>query len=232
MKIVASKNNLFNMDSFLNDSNNKDYVTGLFINIATTKNNHLIVFDYVNNNYSDLVNVEEQTFDDIHNESIFSLEELLQKLITTNVQKDIYLNLLLNFNIIDNKKIDSYIEQVFCIIDKYPTISFHLCSNNQNLLANLKTYDRNYPIGYIIGPGGYIDVDFYIFSIHFLNTKILNEQHALQKGMLIQLLDWADLQYVCNFLEKEKDFLTNGLCEKISYIGAYPDIIHNSLKNK
>lgn len=231
MKIVASKNNAFNMQQFLKINSQRDYVEGIFVNIAGTNDNQIIIFDFVNNNYAELANVENQNLTSIENSSILSLTEFLDLLLQENITKKIYLNILLSFNIIEYKKIRNYIYAIINIITKYPMFSFYLSSQNQNIISNLKVFDSNYPIGYIVSPSNYIDVDFYIFTPFFLNTKILNEQFKNKKDLMILLTNWTDLQYVIDFFNSlpEKEIFPKELIEKLKIIGEYPEIIYRSL---
>lgn len=231
MKIIARKTNLYNMNDFLAQNKNRDYVDGLFINVAGTSDNKIIIFDVVNNNYQDLNNVEQQTLDNIYQVSIVSLSQFLDQVINQKVSKKIYINILLNFNIFDFTRIQNYLTAILNIIRNYPTLNFYLCSENQNIVSNLKRFDTNDPIGLIVGPGSYLDVDFYIFSVLFLNPTILAEQHFKGKDLLILLNNWSDLQSVQNFFNSTNNqaLLTEELKDQLRIIGEYPEIIHRTL---
>lgn len=234
MKVIAKKNNLYNMNLFLNNNKDREYVEGFFINIARTRDNKIIIFDFVNNDYKDLINVEDQTLEQIDQVAIVSLEEFLKQLVTNGIAKQIYINILLNFNILEYERIKSYLDQVLQILSHYPTLDFHLCSENQNVLSNLKTYDIDYPIGYIVLPNSYIDVDFYVFSTQLLSAPILAEQHAKNKQLLVDLNNWSDLQYIEILFDelKAKNLLDETIINEIRIIGEYPEIIYRTLNTE
>ncbi len=229
MKIVASKNNLFNMDEFLSSNHSRDYVHGLFVNIVKTKDDELLIFDFVDDNFKDLLSMEEKSLQELYPKSIVFLEQFLNQVQSYEIKKDLYLNLLLNFNVIDPQEIENYIANLLVILRQYPDFSFHLCSRHQPLLTHLKNYDLNYPLGFIVSSGNYIDVDFYIFSIVYLNAKILLEQHERNKKLMIHLESWDDLDFVDNFFEEAKE-LPSSLVNQVHVIGTYPEIIYRSLE--
>lgn len=219
------------MNNFLAKNAQLDYVDGLYFTIASTKDNQIIIFDIVKNNAIDLGNIETQAFNTISEAAITLLKTFLDTYSQLGSKKKIFLEFLLSPNIFSYNIIHQYVLTVLTLISQYPNIVFYLCSSNQNILAELKRFDMEYPIGYIIYPGNYIDVDFYIFPVPLLSKDILTEQFELQKDIMITIDNWDELNYLNAILEM-KSVQNTKFKDQLYVIGEYPEIIYKVLSEQ
>lgn len=234
MKIISHKNIKYDYDTFFTATVNNPIIDGVAFDILMTKDKKVLIYTPRENYISTIDAIQRNTYMNLKNSGIISLEEVLTKF--TNSNKKIILNLLpiisntlTSDNYIDvNKLNQEYVITVKKIIDKFPALEFYLCSAYDNLVQQIRLINPTKKTGYIITnlSTSYIDVDFYVFTVNVLDEKIINQQLSFNKEVMIYILNCDDITTVMKGITKR---VINGTINKIAlnevyFINNYPDL--------
>ena len=128
----------------------KDYIYGIECDIRLTKDNEIVLFhnmmiNSTNNSYEFIHNLtlSELSMYNFPEETITILSDLLDEIISDKI-------ILLEIKEERRNKLESWIEAINKIVNKYHYLNIYLCSFNYELIKNLKN-KLNIPIGLIIG---------------------------------------------------------------------------------
>ena len=143
MKIIAQQNNSSNAHNFWLNVTQKDYIFGMSLNIALTKDNQVITYSFNDNNSAIINTIESSTLNQLNNYKIELFENTLKKLNQMNMRKDIYVNIapfrvgiLTDENILaTTERINLYIDKIIETVNRYPNLTIHLHSINRNILS-------------------------------------------------------------------------------------------------
>lgn len=232
LKIIAHKHNLYNVEQFLNQMIPQSFVEGIFIDVAFTKDEKIILLSTSTNNYMDLQNVEKNDLKNISGFSPMTLEEFL--VIYTTPEKRIIINLLTSSVFMNYPKITAYINALKEVLVKFPKLDFTLASASQELVYYITQANINYHSGFIIEDGNfnYLDVDSYLLSIPLLNDKIIHQQLQNKKEVMVLVNSWDDLYEVLEHftISLRDNTLTQSEIDQIYLIGFYPRIIYQAMQ--
>lgn len=234
MRIVSHKNIKYDYYTFLKETVNNPNLIGVSFDILMTKDKKVLIYTPNNNYISSIDAIQRNTYDNLKNTNILSLEEALYHFINSN--KKIILNLLpiisntvANDNLKDvNKLNEEYVIAVKNVLDKFPTLEFYLCSAYDNLVYQIKRLNNNYKVGFVIDnlSSSYIDVDFYVFTVNVLDEKIINQQLSFNKEVMIYILNCDDMSAVMKGISKR--YMNNTINQKslneVYFINNYPEL--------
>lgn len=237
MKIIAQQTNYLNTYDFWNNIIKKDYIHGMSINIALTKDNQILTYNITDNDSSIINTIENSTLNQLNNYETQLLDDTLNSLNNLNITKDIYVNIapfrigvLTNENIKEvTDRINLYIDKIKEIINKYPTLTINLHTNNRNILTILKQKITNHRIGYVIHNQdlNFIDVDYYLITMNAFDDIIIDLLLKENKEVLLYINSNYDIYYIYNHYigEKSTTYLQQ-IFKKLKIISNYPEIIN------
>lgn len=243
MKIIAQKDNTYNMEQFLRNATGKEYLDGLYFDVIQTKDGRIIVFNVIFDNEAAIKNIQESTYSTLLQSEVVTLEQLLSSL--NNIwKKKIILNLvpLITPTISDqniqmiNRRNELYVNRVLEITNKFLNMDLRMSTESIAILYFLRAKERKRKLGIILNPQslGYVDVDFYIVKPLMFDVKILEEQLRIGKEVIFQLDDLYDINYMMtnevtkNFAGTKQEMFY--LLEHISFLSPYPEVIYRTLK--
>ena len=89
MKIIAQKSDTMNSEDFFHKALSTNYIDGINLNVALTKDNQIVVFN--NTSVSDAIvnTIDNSTLSELNNYDIITLENNINKLKQENTNKDI-----------------------------------------------------------------------------------------------------------------------------------------------
>ena len=171
MRIIAQKTDILNNEEFIKNATTKDYIYGITINVALTKDNKILTYNLPANIEASINTIENSTYDELNNFELDLLENTLNNLNQKNYNKLIYLNVnpfktgpLTDENIEETtRRMNLYLDKIKKIIDEYPNLKINLHSINRSLVTIMKQKIKNHQIGYIINNNdlNFIDVNYY-----------------------------------------------------------------------
>jgi len=240
MKIITYKNNLITYEDFLKKAINLNYIDGLIIPIIMTKDKEIVVFDDQITGTTRTEIIQNNTFNELQNNSIIKLEDFLNKII--NFKKRIIINLYPLYQVIlsnetiqyINEQNKKYINLVNEIINKFLDLDISLCTYNQPLLQFIKRIINNRKKGLIIIQEdlNYMDVDFYIIPPTMLDALIINQELNQGKEIMISSFSSDDLSIINEYFIKYPTPLKNNIFNRLTFISAYPELFYQLFPNK
>ena len=88
MRIIAQKTDILNNEEFIKNATTKDYIYGITINVALTKDNKILT--YLPANIEAIINtIENSTYDELNNFELDLLENTLNNLNQKNYNKNL-----------------------------------------------------------------------------------------------------------------------------------------------
>lgn len=241
MKIIAQKSNAMNSEEFFRNALTTNYIEGINLNIALTKDNQIVVFNTTSVSDAIVNTIDNSTLSELNNYDIITLEDTLNKLNQENITKDIYINvipfktgILTDENIQQTViKMNLYIDNLKTIIDKFTRLTIHVHSINRNLVSMLKNKLKNKQIGFVIYVGdlNFIDVNYYVFTMNVYDEAIIDQLLKKNKNILIYIHSDYYLSVVYQgFLKEQENKVITKLVDKIGIISNYPEIIYKLFK--
>ncbi len=237
MRIIAQKSNALNTEDFLQTSLTKNYIDAMSFNVAYTKDQRVVVFNWDAAGIAVKNTINSSTFGELKNYEIVLLEDILQKLKESSIRKDIYLNLVpTNQDLLSEENIKevtnemkAYIASVKTIVDTYSTLVINIHSVSRNLITMMKKEMPNYRIGFEVTGNdfNFIDVDYYILLSSIHNDSIIDVLHKNKKEVILYILSDYYISYLYEHYFGEKS--TPELQQTFSKLGLmtnYPDIIY------
>ncbi len=219
------------LKTFLGELDQKDYLDGLFLNVAMTKDGVLVVTS--GENYPNhVIDLQNQNLSEMPSESVVPLEEALRLL--GNTQKLIFLHLMAvyrPYSDIDLNEIirlnEVYLAEVERMVTMYPVLYLYLCSMNHYFLRVLKEKQGNYSVGVIMEEGNlnFIDVDFYITGASMVNPSIFQMLLSNQKEIYVSLNRCQEMANLMEYYGMDVFSRADPLFSKLSYISYYPEIL-------
>ena len=184
MRIIAQKTDILNNEEFIKNATTKDYIYGITINVALTKDNKILTYNLPANIEASINTIENSTYDELNNFELDLLENILNNLNQKNYNKLIYLNInpfktgpLTDENIEETtRRMNLYLDKIKKIIDEYPNLKINLHSINRSLVTIMKQKIKNHQIGYIINNNdlNFIDVNYYTVIMNVFNDTIID----------------------------------------------------------
>ena len=241
MKIIAHKNRKYDYFTFLKETINNSKISGISFDILMTKDKKIIIYFPSGNYLSSIDTLQSNNYNNLINENIMSLEDVLK--VVANSNQKIILNFLpivspptdekslINLN----KLNEEYVLKVNNIVKNFPNLKFYLCSAYDNLVFQIKRLNQNNKVGFIITnlSTNYIDVDFYVFTTNMIDRKIIMQQLALNKEVMIYLLNCDDIDMLLKYISAEP-FIYNvqNIFREVYFINNYPEIFWNIFNKK
>ena len=233
MKILFHGNSISTPQQFLDDVYRVPYIHGLFVEVAKTKDDRIVILNPDSNQRLAVQKINNYTFQETKDSNFILLEDMMRYF--QQIKKRLVISALIGTGMLTFKEVDAYTTALADIVNEYPDIDVSVCSLSHALIMNLKSKLKKAKIGVILEPANlnYIDVDFYIFSANMLDAKILRQQDRNGKESMISLCSWTGLQQTMNFFrdDETKQILTEEQIDRITLIGYYPEIIHRSIQD-
>ena len=229
MRIIAQKTDILNNEEFIKNATTKDYIYGITINVALTKDNKILT--YLPANIEASINtIENSTYDELNN--------LNQK----NYNKLIYLNInpfktgpLTDENIEETtRRMNLYLDKIKKIIDEYPNLKINLHSINRSLVTIMKQKIKNHQIGYIINNNdlNFIDVNYYIVIMNIFNDTIIDILLKEKKEINLYISSDYYLSFVYNhYVGKKSTHYRKEIFKDLGIVTSYPNIIYRTFKD-
>lgn len=175
---IATKNTLVNTKGAISLSVNTNYIAGISLNVAYTKDEVFIIADrdslmfttkgtgYIQNNtYNDLLHFNIGT--KVLNARVVTLKEVLD--IYNNTDKMLILNLDYQ-----GERTEQYTYQLLALISNYPNVNIYLKSFDRSILSILKNSNTKARIGVIINDKNLddlnLDFDFYVVNSYLVSS--------------------------------------------------------------
>lgn len=232
LNIIAHKNNLYNNKEFIDKTlYSQHHLQGVMLDVVMTKDQKILVFSSISANQTTLNTIQNSNVEGISYFDIFYLEDALKAFENTNFKIIINMVPLNEVTLIENyqqvvKDNERYTRVVYDILKRYPKLNLYVCSASYNLIYMIKQIVSNLKIGVIlnVANSSYVDVDFYIFAPEMLERKILEEQLAIGKEVMIQMQNSDDMSKVTKFILQ--DYPNYTLMTQFQYITNHADLFY------
>lgn len=214
---ISTKNTLINTKGAISLSLNTNYIYGISLNVAYTKDEVFIIADrnslmfttkgsgYIENNtYNDLLHFNVGT--KVLNARVVTLNEVLD--IYNNSNKMLVLNLDYQ-----GDRTEQYTYQLLSLISNYPNINIYLKSFDKTILSILKSSNTKAKIGIIIDDNNLNNIndnyDFYVINSYLVNKDILIKKINSNKLIMTELIsNGSDL---INYYYRYDNYILNNL---------------------
>ncbi len=235
MNLIVQKSIKYNSQEFFNKIINLDYVSGITLNIAATKDNVLVVFNLASGNEVLIDSIYSNTFNQLKNIEMLTLVDVINYLNKIKYSKKVLLNLMPFEKKCTSEK-DT--KELYEAIQKYAlnlenllknnTLDLYIHSSSRPLLNEVMRHDIKCKFGFAITRSdlNYIDVNYYIFPFELLDFTLMKQQLDNGKEVMLFVGTGYEMSYVYDYLlgDKKTD-LTKAIYEKVMLIGDYPDIL-------
>jgi len=235
MKIIAHKNNLYNTEEFIQSVLGEERISGLALDITITKDNQIIIFNWVSTNDVTIKNVQNMDLSSLQKGSVLLLEDMLEAFKDTHKKVIINFCPLLTEKISDdnieqiNEKYQNYVKVTLEILKKYAYMDLYLSSIHEKVIYFLKQMATFARVGYVLYEGAfnYIDTDYYVFTTGTLDEKICTQQLDIGKEIMIAIQTNDDLNAVWNaFQSKNEKSSLKRIFDETYFINDYPDLFY------
>lgn len=237
MKIIAGQTNSSNTDKFRTNVIEKDYINGMTLNVALTKDNKILTYNIPTSDDAIINTIENSNLAELYNYELELLDDALKDLSQRNMTKDIYINIapfrvgiLTNENIKKiTERMNLYIDKIIEIIDKYPKLKVHLHSINKSLITIMKQKIKTHPIGLVIfnRDADFIDVNYYVITMNAFDDVIIDLLLQANKEVLLYVYSDYYISYVYeHYLGKNSTPYLKNVFNKIKIITNFPEIIN------
>ncbi len=242
MRIIAQKTDILNNEEFIKNATTKDYIYGITINVALTKDNKILTYNLPANIEASINTIENSTYDELNNFELDLLENILNNLNQKNYNKLIYLNInpfktgpLTDENIEETtRRMNLYLDKIKKIIDEYPNLKINLHSINRSLVTIMKQKIKNHQIGYIINNNdlNFIDVNYYTVIMNVFNDTIIDILLKEKKEVNLYISSDYYLSFVYNHYVGEKStHYRKEIFKDLGIVTSYPNIIYQTFKD-
>lgn len=237
MKIIARKNNLYDIQQFQHMVSDCDYIGAVGVDVVMTKDQQIVVFTPVIDNVASVVTLQNSTLEQVKSNDIITLRQFFQSYRGRHIE--IFINIIPFSDVVPTseniKQINdlywNYVEQVVSIVSEFPDIKTYLYSINRRVITYLSQQKKNYKVGIYLSPddASFLDVDFYLFSPDMLNMNILNQQMNLKKEIVLLMLNCEQTQQVFQFFQQSKmaDDGKKTIFDSSFFLTNYPSIVHH-----
>lgn len=234
MKIIAHKSMKYDYYKFLNDALTNPTIVGVSFDVLMTKDKKIIIYTPYGNYTSTINAMQKNSFEDLKEMDILTLEETIKRF--ANGNKKIIINLLpiinppiTELNLSDIVRLnEEYVLTVKAILDKFPTLNFYLCSAYDNLVFQIRKLNDKHKVGLVLTnlSTTYQDVDFYAFTANVIDERLVNQLLNFNKEVMIYLLNCDELSDMLDWVSRKitsRKFDQNAFNE-IYFINNYTDI--------
>ena len=214
---ISTKNTLVNTKGAISLSINANYISGISLNVAYTKDEVFVIADrdslmfttkgsgYLENNtYNDLLHFNIGT--KVLNARVVTLKEVLD--IYNNSNKKLILNLDYQ-----GPRTNQYTYKLLDLINNYPDINIYLKSFDDEVLSILKDSNTKAKIGIIIDNDNLEELDnsydFYVFNSYLINKDIIIKKINSNQEVMTELINiGGDL---INYYYRYGEYVLNNL---------------------
>jgi len=214
---ISTKNTLVNTKGAISLSVNTNYISGISLNVAYTKDEVFIIVDreslmfttkgagYIRDNtYNDLLHFNIGT--KILNARVVTLNEVLD--IYSNTDKMLVLNLDYQGN-----RTEQYTYQLLELISKYPNVNIYLKSFDEDILNILKNSNTKARIGIIISDNNLERLDnsfyFYVINSYLVDRDTIIKKINSNKLIMTELINSGG--ELINYYYRYGNYILNNL---------------------
>lgn len=214
---ISTKNTLVNTKGAISLSINTNYIAGISLNVAYTKDEVFIIADrdslmfttqgsgYLEKNtYNDLLHFNIGT--KVLNARVVTLKEVLD--IYNNSSKKLILNLDYQ-----GSRTSQYTYQLLDLISNYPNIDIYLKSFDDEILSILKEANTKAKIGVIINDDNLEEInnlyDFYVFNSYLISKDIFIEKINSNREVMTELINTGG--ELINYYYRYGEYILNNL---------------------
>lgn len=214
---ISTKNTLVNTKGAISLSINTNYIDGISLNVAYTKDEVFIIADrdslmfttqgsgYLEKNtYNDLLHFNIGT--KVLNARVVTLKEVLD--IYSNSNKKLILNLDYQ-----GTRTRQYTYQLLDLISNYPSINIYLKSFDEEILTILKEANTKAKIGVIINDDNLEEIDnlydFYVFNSYLISKDIFIEKINSNHEVMTELINTGG--ELINYYYRYGEYILNNL---------------------
>lgn len=232
MRILYHGNCITTPKEFLEEVKTIDYIDGLKVDVAKTKDNKIVILNPTSNQNLAVEKISNSTLQETKESNFILLDDLMKQY--QSIKKRMIVMALVGAKLLSFQEIDTYTTALAEVVNQYPDTEIGICSLSHSLILNIIPKIKKAKIGVVLEPANlnYIDVDFYVFNANMLDARIFKQQDNNGKESMIDLTSWTNLQQTINFFREEntKKTLTEAQINRISLIGNYPEIIYRSIQ--
>ncbi|MBE6151439.1 MAG: hypothetical protein E7162_06490 [Firmicutes bacterium] len=214
---ISTKNTLVNTKGAISLSLNTNYIDGISLNVAYTKDEVFIIADRDSLMFTTQGSgyIENNTYNDLLHFNI-GTKVLNARVVTLNEVLDIYNNsnkmLILNLDY-QGFRTEEYTYQLLSLISNYPNIKIYLKSFDKTILSILNNSNTKAKIGIIIDNNNLNNIndnyDFYVINNYLVDKDILIKKINSNKLIMTELIsNGSDL---INYYYRYGDYVLNNL---------------------
>jgi len=237
MRIIAQKSNTLNTNDFIDNVLNTSYISALSLNITYTKDGKIVVFNSNTLGVAITNTINQSTLEQLQNYEIILLNDVLERLSSKTIKKDVYINLVpSDYGIVSDNNIEFvnqqrrlYVNHLNEIISKYSSLSFHLHSINRNLVSILLQEVKNVKIGFAFTGSdfNFIDVNYYVLISNSQNDTVIDMLLANSKDVIIYIASDYYISYLYeHYLGEKSTPHLQQVFSKLSFMTNYPEITY------
>ena len=214
---ISTKNTLVNTKGAISLSLNTNYIDGISLNVAYTKDEVFIIADRDSLMFTTQGSgyIENNTYNDLLHFNI-GTKILNARVVTLNEVLDIYnnSNKMLIFNLdYQGIRTEEYTYQLLSLISNYPNIKIYLKSFDKTILSILNNSNTKAKIGIIIDNNNLNNIndnyDFYVINNYLVDKDILIKKINSNKLIMTELIsNGSDL---INYYYRYGDYVLNNL---------------------
>ena len=236
MKLIIQKSIKYNMQDFFNKVIDLDFVDGISMNVGVTKDNEIVIFNLSSGNDELVKSIYSNTYKELKNLELVTLEEVLNYLNKINYKGRVMLNIIpLEHKCITEEetkalmeKIKQFINNLESLLKDKTNLDMYLHSTSRNLITLLKNKGLKAKIGFAVTTTdlNYIDTDYYVFAYEMINLILIKQEIDLKKDVYLYLGSAYEMSSIFDYLRGDKATpLARELYDKLNLIGDYPDIM-------
>ncbi len=236
MNLIIQKSIKYNMQDFFNKVIDLDFVDGISMNVGVTKDNEIVIFNLSSGNDELVKSIYSNTYKELKNLELVTLEEVLNYLNKINYKGRVMLNIIpLEHKCITEEETKALMEKIKLFINNLETLlknktnlKMYLHSTSRNLITLLKNKGLKASIGFAVTTTdlNYIDTDYYVFAYEMINLILIKQELDLKKDVYLYLGSAYEMSSIFDYLRGDKATpLARELYDKLNLIGDYPDIM-------
>jgi len=232
MKVIAQKTDYNDVNTFFNQVIREEYVDGVGFNVLYANDGNLFIYSPNTSEGIGALNLQKNSESD----PVLKLEEALIRIQSTNIKKQVMLNLIpIDYSVTDEDSLKrivqlyrNYVNEVDRIVNKFPNLDILIYSINRSILTIAKEVIKTRKLGFYLYGGDLnpIDVDFYVFTPFMIDDNIFEEMLSFNKEIYITIQDNSELGLLTrHYASKYATANSQRILPYLGFIIAQPNLI-------